>query len=53
MADIDLDAIRARHVRDERFGQPVIPWCRECGQELPCDALRLLAALDGEGEPHS
>ena len=45
MTNIDFDAIRALHVQDERFGQPIIPWCLECGQELPCDALQLLAML--------
>jgi len=46
VANIDLDAIRAQHVQDDRFGQPIIPWCIQCGHELPCVTLHLLAELE-------
>lgn len=44
----DLAAIRARHRPAETEGRCAYQGCSHCGQSWPCDAARLLAALDAE-----
>lgn len=52
LTSVELEAMRGRHELewieppDRVIGDFDVPWCRECGEQHPCEVARLVAEAD-------